>query len=495
MSALPSPATTSGEVGVPLAPPARPLLPFRTKFFFAIGYFGEAIGLFSISSFAMVYYNQVLGLRADLAGLALSASLLLDGPSDLLMGFISDRTRSRFGRRHFYMYVAPVPIAVALYCIFNPPGSLGPSGMFLWFLAWVIALRQFMNIFHTPHAALGGELSGSYTERSTVMAYGSFATSIGAAAQAFVAYSIFFVATAQYPQGVLNPAPWQSFSFTLAATVLVVLYASAWFTRDRIPHLPVPPEAVRGFPLRAFFRDVAMVFSNRNFCLLILGYFCLTMTTGIRTGISIYTNTFYWELPSADLRWVALSSLIGALFAFFVTPRLHRRFEKKPTIIVASLVQAIAPAVPILLSFTGQVSPGTSGLLLMLIVSQSIGWFGYGVLTIGVLSAMADVADENDLRFGVRQEGVMYAMRNMFGKVDQAIGAALVGMILTWIAFPRGAKPGEVAPHILQGIAISDGVLATIPGLIAVIPYLFYRINRQTHAETQAAIARRNAGS
>lgn len=473
------------------APASR--LGFKTKIFYGIGNFAEAVALFSITSYALLFYNQIHGLPAHLAGLALSISLLLDGPSDLFMGYISDRTRSRFGRRHLYMYVAPLPIALLLYAVFNPPAGFGQGGLFIWLAGSVILLRQVMNIFHTPHSALGGELSTDYSERSTVQAYGSFSISLGATFQSWAALTFFFAATPDYPKGVLNPEPWPMYAATMASLVLVGLYASAWFTRDRIPYLPQPPAEQPRFSGREFMRNVAFAFSNRNYTMLIIGYFFLTMTTGIRSGISLYTNTFYWHLPSEELRWLALSSLFGALAAFVLTSRLHRRFDKKPTIIAASVLQAVAPAIPVVLSFAGLLSPSTPGLVWILVLFQAIGWFGYGVLTIGVLSAMADVADENELRYGLRQEGVMYAMRNMFGKVDQAIGAAVAGFILTWIAFPVKAKVGEVPYDTVVKIAFSDGIVASIPGLIAIVPYLFYRINRRSHEETKRALAARKA--
>ena len=473
------------------SPRLHPPLTLRTKLAFGVGSFAEAIGLFSITSYAMLYYNQVLGLRADLAGLALSASLLLDGPCDLLMGSISDRTRSRLGRRHPYMYAAPLPIALALFAVFNPPHGLGGLSLFLWFLVSVVLLRQFMNIFHTPHSALGGELSQDYTERTKVMAYASFATSLGATAQAWIALSFFFKATPAYPQGLLNPAPYAGYALTMASLVFVCLYVSSWFTRDVIPRLPTPPADQARFSAREFLRDVGKAFANRNYSLLIFGYFCLTMTNGLRQGLQLYTGTFFWGLSSEQLRWIFLASAIGAIPAFLITAWLHRRFDKKRTIIAASIVQAISPAAPIWLGLAGVLGPHTPGLLPLLVGFSALGWVGYGVLTIGVLSAMADVADENELRYGVRQEGVMYAMRNLFGKVDQAVGAGLSGLILTLIAFPIHARFGHVPHEAVTKIALSDGVLATLPGLVAIVPYVFYSISFASNSRTKALLAER----
>jgi Na+/melibiose symporter-like transporter len=126
-----------------------PPLRLRTKLFFGIGSAAETIALFSLGSYALLYYNQVLGLPGWLGGLAISLSFVLDGFADPVIGSISDRTRSRFGRRHPFMYAAPIPIALFFPAIFNPPDGLSHALLFLWFTGSVIGLRVAMSVFHT----------------------------------------------------------------------------------------------------------------------------------------------------------------------------------------------------------------------------------------------------------------------------------------------------------------------------------------------------------
>ena len=105
----------------------------------------------------------------------------------------------------------------------------------------------------------------------------------------------------------------------------------------------------------------------------------------------------------------------------------------------------------------------------------------------------AAIADENELKFGLRQEGVLYSTRALFAKVDQAIGAALAGFVLTFINFPVKAQIGEVPAQVIWDLALWDGVLAGIPGFIAVFFYARYKITRATYEETKAALAARRA--
>ena len=471
--------------------PAAERLPTRTKLAFGIGSGAEAIALYSVSSFALLYYNQVLGMPAHMAGLAISLSLFLDGLSDPIVGSLSDRTRSKWGRRHVYMFWAPVPIVLSFIAIFNPPQGLGQTGLFWWFAGGVVLLRQSMTFFHTPHLALGGELSRDYTERSKVMAYNSFFTWAGSALASWVALSYFFKATPEYPRGLLNPEPWMPYSLVMGAITLVILFSSAWFTRDRIPLLPKAREDTPGFSVAEFIRDIRKAVTNSNYLWLLIAYFFLSIMIGLRTGLHLYTNTFYWGLTSEELRYMVVGTFFGFAVAFYLAPRMHGRFDKRLTMIVSAIFYSAVPAIPIVLGLMGILTPQTPGLLVILIAFAGLGLGASSVLSISVMSALADIADENDLKHGLRQEGVLYSTRAMFAKIDQAIGAALAGLVLTLIAFPPKAVPGQISQKIIEDLALWDGVFATIPGLIAVAFYARYRIDLKAYQATKAALAMR----
>jgi len=127
--------------------------------------------------------------------------------------------------------------------------------------------------------------------------------------------------------------------------------------------------------------------------------------------------------------------------------------------------------------------------LLITLVTFSAASYGSGaILSISVLSALADVADENEVKFGLRQEGVLYSTRALFAKLDTAVGAALAGLVLTLIAFPERAKPGSVAPEIVHQLALFMGPISLIPGLIAVALYAQFSISKHDHAATRIRI-------
>jgi Na+/melibiose symporter-like transporter len=470
-------------------------LSFKTKLAFGIGSAAEIIALYSVSSFALLFYNQILGVQAHWIGIAISASLVFDGLTEPLIGSWSDRTRSRLGRRHPWMFAAPVPIALTLFAIFNPPAGLSPMGLAVWCGVAVSLMRQVMTFFHTPHLALGAELSPNYIERSKVMAYNSFFTWAGGAGMTWVALTYFFPSTPEYPRGLLNPEPWTNFALTMSLTIVAVLFASAWFTRDRIPLLPPLAADTKPFSLPEFFADIWKALRNVNYVWLLVGYFFLSMMIGLKEGLRLYTATFYWGLSSEQLRWFVIGSFIGYAMAFAFAARMHGRFDKKATLVWGAVAYALTTAAPLSLGLAGVLSHETPNLLWILLGFSVLAYGSLSVLQIGAMSALADVADENELRFGVRQEGILYSTRALAAKIDQAVGSALAGFVLLLIAFPEKARPGHVDAGVLHNLALWDGVMAAIPGLIAAICYGRYRITRASYEATRAALAERRAAA
>ena len=139
-------------------------VPTKSRWAFGVGSTAETLSLYSVGALGMLFYNQVLGLDILLAGLVPTLSILGDAISDPLIGSWSDRFRSKkWGRRHPFMLLAPIPVAVSFWMVFNPPESFADGSLFWWFLVWSILLRTFITVYHVTHIDMVGELSKDYT--------------------------------------------------------------------------------------------------------------------------------------------------------------------------------------------------------------------------------------------------------------------------------------------------------------------------------------------
>ena len=323
-----------------------PPLSRRLKLSYGLGSTAEAVAITATSSFLLLFYNQVRGLDASHVGLALAAGLFVNAVFDPLVGSWSDRTRSKLGRRHPFMYASILPAALCFFAVFNPP-AFGELGQLVWLAVMNTLLLQALTLYHTPHLALGGEMSSDYLERTSVMGFNTFCLWIGDSLGWILSFRVFFAASEGFPNGALDPTRWPLFSTTIAIAIFVLLLYSSWSTRSRIPYLPRPAADTPGFGVRELWRDVRRALSNRNYVMLLVGLFFISMMVGVRTGLWLYGATYFWQLTNDDISYFVIGSFAGYLFAAFVVKRLHARFDKRWTGMFALLLYAIGPALPL----------------------------------------------------------------------------------------------------------------------------------------------------
>jgi Na+/melibiose symporter-like transporter len=462
-------------------------VPRWLKAAFSIGSTGEAMVFTGVNAFILIFYNQVKGLPPHLVATAYSIGILLNAVTEPMIGSLSDRTLSRLGRRHPYMFAAIIPVAVCFYGLFNPPAWLGQTGELLWLAVVNVLLWQALSFFHVPHLALGGELSGDYLERSRVMAWNTFFLWMGDSLSWLLGFAWFFRPTPALANGALDAGRYPSFSICVALTVALCLSLSAVSTLPAGRRTPQASPGTSGFSVRALLQDVRKALANRNYRALLFGALGYSLMSGVRNGLTIYVFTYFWQITSSQQSLFVIGSFAGYLFACSIIGRLHARFDKRATNVAAVLFNVLVPAVPILLGMTGVLSPSSTGLMAILIAFGALGHMGYSLLMTTQNSCIADIADENELRFGERQQGILYSTRTIFIKLDQAFGTALAGWVLSIIGFPSNARIGQVPAQTLHALGWSF-VAVAVPALVGIWFFAQYRLNRRTWEETRAAL-------
>ena len=165
-------------------------IPFSSKLTFGFGQYAEGLKNTAFGLFVLFYYNQVLGVSGTLCGVAMGIALVFDAITDPLAGSLSDNWRSKWGRRHPFMYVSAVPLAIAFYFLFSPP-ELSELGLFAWLLGFAILTRAAMTLYHVPHLALGAELTQDFEERTSIVAYRQAFGYLGGLTAAILAFGYF----------------------------------------------------------------------------------------------------------------------------------------------------------------------------------------------------------------------------------------------------------------------------------------------------------------
>jgi Na+/melibiose symporter-like transporter len=300
---------------------------------------------------------------------------------------------------------------------------------------------------------------------------------------AVFAYAIFLQPDAEHPVGVLNPVGYQRYGVVASIIMLVAILVSSVGTHSYIPSLQRPPE--RRHPgIGGAFRELMETLTNRSF----LAVFCAgvfgSMAAGLNAALGIYFNTYFWEFTSSQISVFVVAMFAAAILAGVTAPPLSRAFGKKRAAIGVSLGAVVLGPLPVVLRLAGLFPPnGAPALLWMLLV------FNIFVVTLvimsGILTAsmVADIVEDSQVSTGRRSEGVFVAANSFVQKATSGVGIFGSSLLLGAIGFPRGAKPGEVDPHVIRLLGLVYTPVIVGLYLTAIAFLSTYRISRATHEE------------
>ena len=466
-----------------------------TKLAFGIGASGEAIYLGLSNAFIVIFYNQVIGLNNALIGLAVMLAMIGDAVSDPLVGIVSDRWRSRLGRRHPFLIAAPVPMAISLFFVFNPPQWLldmsSQVALFVWLSVWTIVSRAVMTLFNVPHLALGGELSKDQYERSQLF---SANTIFGAAAGpgfAFVAWSYFFAdEMVRASDGAVVPGHLAAESYgplilTACALVIITIWTCAAGTAKEIPYLSQAEQQANRLKFAEFLSEITSTFKNHNYLVLLAGYFFFMIASGIYDTLNIHITTYFWELKPSEISRFPLVSLISAIAGASLSPIFMRLFDRKPVMLVSLTITTVCAQLVVTLRLFGIMPENGDPLLLPLLLLNAAGFsFSIGIGLVAILSMIGDIIDENELISGVRQEGLFYSARAFFAKASNSVGHFFAGIMLEYyVRLPQQAIPGELDADIIMRLGITAGPIMGVAAIISLLIYSLYNLNRERHQQ------------
>ena len=267
-----------------------------TKFFYGFGSISFGIKNNGFSYFVLFVYSSVLGLPAWMAGLALNLVLIADAITDPLVGYYSDRLRSRWGRRHPFMYAAALPVAITYFFLWTPPESLSDWQLFSYLLICAIIIRVFITFYEIPSVSLGPELTDNYVDRTSLMAYRYFFGWFGG----LTTYNLVWFwfgprnVTSEYTDGRYNPEAWSEYGLVAAILIFIGIIVTAVGTHKHIPDLIEPPQ--RRITLRKVFKELyETLLSNRSYKFLFASGLLVAVAGGIEAAFAVYFDSYFWE--------------------------------------------------------------------------------------------------------------------------------------------------------------------------------------------------------
>jgi Na+/melibiose symporter-like transporter len=466
----------------------RPRLGWPTKALYGLSSLGTATRA-SLLGTVLFFYNRVLELDARLVSLAIFVALLIDAFWDPLVGQLSDRTRTRLGRRHPYIYAAALPASVCFALVFMPPLAWTGERLFLYLLAALVGARLLESLIEIPSAALLPELSRDYDERTTLGSWRYvFLIVLGRALAAVLAYGVFLKGTKAQPFGQMNLAGYAPYAITVAAISLAVTVISGLATQRFVPWMHRPER--RQPSIGDMAREFAAALGNRNFAALAFSALIFGIAFGITQGLMLYFRTDFWQLPSRALLQLGLWIIPGGLAGVIVAPFWASAFGKKRGCLLVFFAAILSTTVPIGLRLLGVMPPNTSPWVLRILILDEMATGLLSTMGFVIVTAMlADVVEEVQVKTGRRSEGVLFAADSLLRKVTTSFAGALPGLLLVYVGYPKHARPGHVGQGVLNHLALIYLPLITALYLCSTSMLMLYRIDRRRHQDNLERLA------
>ena len=412
-------------------------LPIKTKLAYGVSDLGITLPLSAITFVLLYFYTNVVGLSPVLAGLALLIPKGWDAISDPLMGQITDRTKSRWGRRRPYLLFGAVPYAIFFIFLFSPPMRASENVIFTYLLIFFTLFFTASTVLYVPYNALLPELSLDHHERTKLIGFRQPFSILG-----WVTGSALIL-----PIVGLFSTEAAGFYFTaviFGAIAIAVFYTTFLSVREREDFT-----RMEALPILESFK---LTLKNRLFWLFIVAYCFISIGFTTFSATVIYYAE-YW-LGNKELFTIIMGLVMGCILVSIpLWVFLSGKFGKKESFVAGTLILIVAMI--FLLFYPRGVGPGLFAIF-------AVAGIGTGAYFIFPFAIMPEIIDVDEVRSGTRREGAYYGIFFLISKLAVAISPMVVGIVLE--------MTGYDAELTLQ----SESALTGIRLLASIIPFFFF---------------------
>ncbi|MDE0181162.1 MAG: glycoside-pentoside-hexuronide (GPH):cation symporter [Caldilineaceae bacterium] len=446
---------------------------------YGLGDWGAASATTARTLFWFYFTVTVVGVDISLAGVAFIIGRFWDGVNDPLIGILSDRFRSRWGRRRPFMLLGALPFGVGFFLMFSPPPFEGGLAAALYYAVIFILYDTAFTIVNAPYAALTAELTEDYDERASLagwrMGNSIFVALLTAGLFKRLAETVF--------AGWFSGPDALQYGFAVSGAIWGLLIVVApllvvAFIREPQRELARP----EGRP--NFVRITKEVFANRPFRIGAAIYVLAFSAVDIITAVFVWFLVYYMQLTPPFDSYVLAAVLGVAFLSMPLTVQLMRRWGKSRTYIRMMVFWAAVMAVISLLP------PGNPALVLFV---AAIAGIGYGAANVTPWAIVADIIEEDEWHSGERREGVYSAYLVTFRKIATAFVVGLiVPQILNAAGFVEGAAASQPPEAVLALRFIMGGAPAVLL-LLSMWAAARYPLDRDAHDDLRRKLALRRA--
>jgi len=430
------------------------------------GYMYLLIGLY-----IMKFSTDVLLIAPAVMGTIFGVSRVWDAISDPLIGYLSDRSKHRIGRRRFWLLVSILPVSIAFVMVFSPPQSLGSTALIAWMAVGVIGFYSAMTIFIVPHMSLGAELTPNYHERSRLYGLRHVAFTVGSIL-ALVSMDILIDAESISAENVRTVA----FELSVLAAIVtgVLITYAVIMLRERADF----QGRVNESPFGAF-KDV---WQNPHARLVLIVTFIEYIGSSVIAILTLYVAQYVVGRPELAV-FIILAYMIPSTISVPMWIPLSRKFGKIRLWMFSMILTGLSFGGMFVLPFIELESRVLVIFVLAVFAGLSAGCGG----TIAP-SIQSDIIDYDEYMTGERKEGSYFAAFNFAQK--SAIGIMI--LVTGWVLQISGFVPNQEQSMTVQvSIVFLYGMMPLIAYTIGVILFTRFTLDEKRHGEIRAVLDQR----
>ena len=420
------------------------------------------------------YYLTVLGLNPILTGSALLFALFVDAISDPLIGALSDRIKSSFGRRHIFMGFSLVPISITYFMLFIPDKSWSEGLLFFWLLSFTILTRFSVTLFDIPHRALAAEIPDTYEDKANIMSMREGFQSIIALSHSFIILPYINIDVDEN---------WVNVGLVGSLMMFVFGLVSILGTRSLIPDLYEWPQNIeKKNTYKEIKEQLRFVYSNKTIILFLLGSITIQLAWGLANSLTFLTQTQFWGLDTLQIQEFIKIYFLSTLLSWFLVPKLVKIFEKRTILISSLFMIGTFLAVPFIIYKLG-LTPTFGSDSLVYFLSFFIFITGtFSLISLMTRESMVpDMIDQVQKESNLRQDGAISSLTSFCAKCMTGLGQFFSMFTLWLISFPKGSV--EATLQQKEMLAVFQGPMIMILFLIPIFIFAGYKIDREKHKE------------
>lgn len=431
-------------------------VPLAEKMVFSGGLLGQNMLYSFMSMYILFFYTDLLGIPATTASVILVVASIFDACLDPLMGMITDKTRSRWGKFRPYLLFAPFLIALATIVCFWDFGGSSTTTLVIATVSYLL-WGMLYTVCDTPLWALSSVISTDPGERTLFVTLGKIGGTLGAV-----------VITVGGIQLLLAFGGERSTQAYLYSAIIIGIIAAlsilltGILTRERVAPSPVKI---------SFRQNLQTVYKNKPLLTLLASLLIINLVNGIRQSIQLYYVVYVWG-DAGYATQVGISLVVGMLLGMTATPPLLRRFSKKNVFILSCILGSLSCILPYLL--------GDHNVMTTL-VFFAVSFFFSGMTTIVSTSMLLDTIDYSEWKLGFRGEGIVFSTNTFVTKFSGALSRLIIGASLGLLSYVEN-QPST--PRLQQGLSFVMFLLPALCFLAAILPILFYNISDKQRLQT-----------